>query len=205
MKYTYNIFFVPNMTDRKIISKQRTLACKKTHSTQALQYPVHISLISGGFTTNNYKELEQELRALCKEQSPIKLQCEEKTVVIPERFWTGIHIQRMKKVKKFQEKLQELRNKYADEKQTHHYRPLHITYSYPAIVKHVKPEKSPVRTLAINHITIVRKKTGENNKYTIHKHIPLKKKRKKRIQNRTDNQQLIQRNKSKAPQVKKKC
>jgi len=49
MTTKYNLFFIPEFSDRKKISKLRRNICKKVHSTQALQYPVHMSLISGGF------------------------------------------------------------------------------------------------------------------------------------------------------------
>ena len=50
----YNLLFVPYLENRKKISPLRYKICKTVHSTQALQYPVHMSLISGGFQVKNY-------------------------------------------------------------------------------------------------------------------------------------------------------
>ena len=58
--FKYNILFVPDINDKKRLSELRYKVCKLVHSNQALQYPVHMSLISKGFETNNYEIFQKE-------------------------------------------------------------------------------------------------------------------------------------------------
>ena len=168
----YNIFFVPHLKNKKKISPLRASICKQVHSTQALQFPIHMSLISGGFKIKNYSKFENELKILCNMQNPMELEAEKSTSIIADRFWTGIHIKQTNHIKQFQIKLQELRNKFADKVEKHYFHPLHITLAFPAKVENLKPIKCPVKILKFDRITIA-KKEKENAPYRIYKHIKL--------------------------------
>jgi 2'-5' RNA ligase len=143
-----------------------------THSTEALQYPVHMSLLSGGFQTKNYFGFEKELREICKKEKPLKVHSEKLTGVLPDRFWTGINIVKSDEVKKLQLKLQKLRNKFADKKEKHNFHQLHITFAFPAKVGGLKKFKSPVGSMIFDRITIV-KKEKKFAPYRIYKHIKI--------------------------------
>ena len=168
----YNLFFVPHFEDRKKISKLRSKICQLVHSTQALQYPVHMSLISGGFYTKNYPFFEKSLRELCKKENSLKLRAEKFTAVLPDRFWTGIHIIRNNKIKLLQKKLQVLRNKFADKTEKPGFIRLHITLAFPAEVDGLDRIKSPIELMNFDRITIV-KKENETAPYRIFKHIKI--------------------------------
>jgi hypothetical protein len=172
MTSRYNILFVPHLNDRKKISSLRSKICELVHSTQALQYPIHMSLISGGFETNYYSKFEKELKELCKKEKAITIQSEKLTGVLPDRFWTGIHILQSDNIKKLQIKLQKLRNKYANKKGEHNFHPLHITLAFPAKVEDLKRLKSPVNFMLFDRVTIV-KKDKELAPYRIYKHIKI--------------------------------
>jgi 2'-5' RNA ligase len=168
----YNLLFVPHFEDRKKISPLRSKICKEVHSTQALQYPIHMSLISGGFQVKDYKKFETELRVLCSEEKSLKLKTEKFTAVLPDRFWTGIHITRTDEITELQKKLQSLRNKFALEKEEHKFHPLHITLAFPAKVDGLTKIKCPVNSMNLDRITIVRK-DKELAPYRIFKHIKI--------------------------------
>jgi len=172
MVLKYNLIFVPNLDDRKKISHLRSKICKKIHSTQALQYPVHISLISSGFHIKNFTKFEQSLKELCKNEKPLKVKTEKLTTVLPDRFWTGIQIIRTNDITELQKKLQRLRNVFSLKKENHQFHPLHITLAFPAKVDELKPEKCPIKNMILDRITIV-KKEKESDPYRIFKHIKL--------------------------------
>lgn len=166
----YNIFFVPTPLDRKKISDLRSRICKKVHSTQALQYPVHMSLISSGFKVKNYSFLLQSLNKLCHKIKPLKVQIKPTTQVLPNRFWTGITIVRTKELTTLQKKLQALRNQFAPEREKLEYHPLHITLAFPAKVDELKIVKCPIKSMKLDRITLV-KKERDQTPYKIIKHI----------------------------------
>jgi 2'-5' RNA ligase len=168
----YNLLFVPHFKDRKKISPIRAKICKEVHSTQALQYPVHMSLISGGFQVKDYSKFEQELRLLCSKEKSLKLKTEKFTAVLPERFWTGIHVVRTDEITELQNRLQTLRNKFAFKKEEHKFHPLHITLAFPAKVDGLAKIKCPINSMNLNRITIV-KKEKELAPYRIFKHIKI--------------------------------
>ncbi|MCD4759486.1 2'-5' RNA ligase family protein [archaeon] len=168
MAQRYNLLFVPHIKNRKKISSLRASICKQAYSIQALQYPVHMSLISGGFSTKDYSSFEKELKEICKKQDSIILKSKKTTDVLPNRFWTGISILRSGRVKRLQLKLQALRNRFADKKEKHYFRPLHITLAFPAKVDGLKKLKCPVKNLSFDRVTIVRK---EELPYRIFKHV----------------------------------
>lgn len=142
------------------------------YSTQALQYPIHMSLISGGFQMKNYIEFENELKKLCKNEKPLILKPKNYTSIIPNRFWTGIEIKRTDKIKRLQIKLQKLRNKHAIKKEEHQFHPLHITLAFPAKVENLQKIKSPVDSMVLDRITIVRR-DNSSKPYKIYKHIKI--------------------------------
>ena len=170
MVTSYNVFFVLRLDQRKKITALRSAVCKQVHSTQALQYPVHMSLISGGFQTNNLAAFEKTLRDLCRQQKPMNLRAHKHTSVLPNRFWTGIMITRSAQIKRLQEKLQKLRNDFAQEKQTHQFHPLHITLAYPARVDDLKEITCPVDSLIFDRVCVARKK-GPGKPYRIWKYV----------------------------------
>ncbi len=169
----YNLLFVPHLEDRKKITPLRSKLCKKVNSTQALQYPVHMSLISGGFKLKNYSKFEQELIELCNKEKHLELKTEKFTSVLPDRFWTGIHISRKSTITEFQKRLQKLRNKFAITKQKHEFHPLHITLAFPAKVRGLEKIKCPVNSMILDRVTIV-KSEKELTPYRILKHINIK-------------------------------
>ena len=168
----YNLLFIPHFQDRKKISPLRSKICNKVHSTQALQYPIHMSLISGGFKVKDFSKFEESLKQLCKNEKPLKLKTEKLTAVLPDRFWTGIHITRTDKITELQKKLQSLRNKFALEKEEHKFHPLHITLAFPAKVDGLTKIKCPINSMSLDRITIV-KKDKELAPYRIFKHIKI--------------------------------
>ena len=172
MASKYNILFVPPIEIRRKVSPIRTRICKMVHSTQALQYPIHMSLISGGFQVKNYSTFEKELRLLCKKEKSMTLKTEKFTAVLPDRFWTGIHIVRTEELTKLQKGLQILRNKYAIKEEKHQFHPLHITLAFPAKVDGLKKIKCPIGSIVLDRVTIV-KKDAEIAPYKIYKHIKI--------------------------------
>lgn len=166
----YNIFFVPPLSERKKISSLRSEICKKVHSTQALQYPVHMSLISSGFKVKDYSSLLQSLNRLCHKIKPLKVQIKPTTQVLPNRFWTGIAIVRTKELTTLQKRLQTLRNKFASKSEKLEPHPLHITLAFPAKVDELKIVKCPLRNMKLDRITLV-KKERDQTPYKIIKHI----------------------------------
>jgi hypothetical protein len=170
----YNLLFIPHFNDRLKISKLRRKVCKQVFSTQALQYPVHMSVISGGFEVYDFKKFEAELKDLLKTQKPIILNPEKnETFVLPEKFWTGIHIDRTEEITEFQTKLQELRNKHTDDKKDLKTGQLHITLAFPAKVDELKPSKCPVNKMILDRISIVKRVGGSTSPYRLVKHLKL--------------------------------
>ena len=165
----YNLFFVPEFKDRRKISPLRSKICNLVHSTQALQYPVHMSLISGGFKTNDFALVEKTLKEFCKKQQPFVLRAEKDITILPHRFWVGISIKRTNELKKLQTDLQTIRNKYSIKKEKHLFHPLHITLAFPAKVENLEKTKNPVAEFIFDKITVV--KRGKDNKYRIYKKI----------------------------------
>ena len=170
MEPKYNLFFVPHLEDRRKISQIRSKICKKVYSTKALQFPVHMSLVSSSFKIKDFSSFEKELKKLCKKQNKIILKTEKTTSILPDRFWTGIHITNIKEVRRLQDKLQVLRNKFADKKQKHPFHPPHITLAFPAEVEGLKEIKCPLNLMTFDRITIV-KKDGIFKPCKILKHI----------------------------------
>lgn len=166
----YNLFFIPKIDNRKKLSELRKKICKQTRSTYALNYPLHMSLISGGFNTKNYSSFEKELKIICKNQNKMILQTEKLLGILPKIFWTGINIRRTKEIKKLQTELQSLRNKFANKKGRHLFRPLHITFAFPAKVEKLKSMICPIKKMEFDRIAIVKKDT-EDSKYKIFKYI----------------------------------
>lgn len=170
----YNLLFVPHLVDRVKLNYFRRKICKSVFSTQALQYPVHMSLISGGFFLKDYDEFEKELKSILSKTKPITLHSESsKSFVLPEKFWTGIHINRNDEITSLQGSLQCLRNKYADEKKELKTSQLHITFAFPAKVDELVPVNVPIKEFNLDRVTIVKKYPGEMNPYVIHKHLKL--------------------------------
>ena len=170
----YNLLFVPRIWNRLYLSLIRRSVSKKVYSTQALQYPVHMSLISGGFYLQNYEKFEKELVELLKNEKPFEVVTEgSETVVLPEKFWTGIHIQRNPEITNLQSKLQNLRNLYTDDKKEFKESQLHLTIAFPAKVDEIKPIKISMNKFLIDRITVVKKVGGEFSPYKVFKHIKI--------------------------------
>lgn len=167
----YNIFFVPRFPERKVLSELRRRFCRDLNSRDALRSPVHMSLISGGFTCE-YSDVRDDLKELCRKTSPMKFAINKQIAILPKISWAGLHIQRTPKIKRFQEQLQRIRNTHARDQQEHYFRPLHITLAHPANVNDMKPHPSPFKTLLFDRITVCKK---EGDIYRIHKHIILRK------------------------------
>ena len=170
MASRYLIAFVPHLKDRKKISPLRAKACKKTHSTQALQSPIHLSLTK---TTKlaNYHLFEQELKKLCPKEKEQILILKKFTDVLPNRFWSGIHIKPTKNLIQLKKKLERIINKYAHKKRFMTFIP-HITLTFPAKVASLNKMKIPVQKLKMDRLTIL-KQQKEGAPYKIHKHIKL--------------------------------
>lgn len=166
----YAIFFIPELEDRKKISKLRSKMCKLCHTTQALQYPVHTSLASGT-ELKDYSLFEKEIKELCKNHKPLTIYAEKNTSVLPDRFWTGIHIKKSKKLLDFKNKLESIKNKHSTKPVKMYFVP-HITLAFPAKVDNIEPAKNPVTKLILNRIAIV-KKERKGAPYRIHKYIKL--------------------------------
>ena len=172
MTAKYNIFFVPPTDDRIKIASLRSKVCKLVHSTQALQYPVHMSLISDGFEVKKYSTFEKELKEFCKNQKAITLKAEKLVRILPDRFWAGIQVIKTGELTQLQTDLQRLRNQYALKKEEHSFHPPHITLAFPAKVDDLKKMKNPVTLIKLDQITIV-KKENEEAPYRIYQHLKL--------------------------------
>ena len=105
-------------------------------------------------------------------EKPLKIKTEKFTAVLPERFWTGIHIVRTDEITELQKRLQTLRNKFSLESEEHKFHPLHITLAFPAKVDGLTKIKCPVNSMILDRITIV-KKDKELAPYRIFKHIKI--------------------------------
>lgn len=173
-KVKYNLLFIPHFKDRLLLNMFRKKISREVFSTQALQYPLHMSVISGGFYVNDYQKFEKELKDLLKKEKPFEVTSKGSTsFVLPEKFWTGIHINRNNDITKLQNKLQDLRNKFTDDKKQLKDTQLHITFAFPAKVDELKPIKIPMEKFLIDRITIVKKVGKESNPYRIYKHVVL--------------------------------
>lgn len=173
-KVKYNLLFIPHLKDRLKLNLIRRKISKQIFSTQALQYPVHISVISGGFYVDDYEKFENQLKELLKKEKPFEVSSEsQESFVLPEKFWTGIHINRNIEITNLQYKLQNLRNLFSDEKKDLKEGQLHITFAFPAKVDELKPIKLPMTKFLIDRITVVKKIGNESAPYRIHKHINL--------------------------------
>tara|TARA_Y100000310_G_C20298797_1_gene630753 strand:+ start:93 stop:608 length:516 start_codon:yes stop_codon:yes gene_type:complete len=166
----YLIAFVPHLKHRKKVSPLRAIACRKTHSTQALQCPVHFSLTKTT-TLKNYNSFEEELLQLCSNEKKQNLKFKKYTDVLPDRFWSGISIIASKELIRLHKKLEELINKYAVEKRYMRFTP-HITLTFPAKVASLEKMKVPFNSLKMDRVTIL-KQDEEGAPYRIHKHIKL--------------------------------
>lgn len=171
MNQIYNINFVPNSENKKIISSLRKEICKKCFTTQALQYPVHLSL-AGGSEIKDYDKFEKELLKLCKELKPFKIfSSENNTTINSSNYWTGLSFHNSKELSELQMKVEKLKNKYSKNYYNLNFIP-HITLAYPAKVDKLELSKNPIKELMLNKITICKKDT-KRNKYKIHKHYKL--------------------------------
>ena len=166
----YLIAFVPHLKDRKKITPLRAKACKITHSTQALQVPVHFSLTKT-VTLRNINSFEKELMQLCSKEKKQMLKLRPFTDVLPDRFWSGISIIASKELIRLHKKLEELINKYAVKKSYMRFTP-HITLTFPAKVESLEKMKVPFKKLEMDRITIL-KKDEERAPYKIYKYIKL--------------------------------
>lgn len=166
----YNILFVPRFEDRTKISPLRARLCRRTGSNKALQYPVHMSLVSGGFSTADIHGLIAVLQEYCKSQKAFYLYPKQRTDVLPKLRWSGIHLKNSKRLHSLRTELQKIRNSCAKDKQKHFYHPLHITCTFEADVSGLQSEDVPVHKLLFDRITITRRKSKES-KYRIFKHI----------------------------------
>jgi len=81
----YLVAFVPNLKDRKKITPLRAKACKLTHSTYALQAPIHLSLTSS-VNLKNLNSFEKELVQLGSKEKEQTLKLKPFTDVLPDRF-----------------------------------------------------------------------------------------------------------------------
>lgn len=171
MNQTYNINFVPKSDDKKVISQLRKEMCRKCFTTQALQYPVHLSL-AGGSEIENYDKFEKELLKLCKELKPIKIiSSDENTSINHNNYWTGLSFYKSKELSELQIKVENLKNKYSKNYYNLNFIP-HITLAYPAKVDKLKPSKNPIKELILDRITVC-KKDNKRSKYKIHRHYKL--------------------------------
>lgn len=170
MAPVYAIYFIPELEDRKKISKLRSKMCKMCHTTQALQYPVHMSLASGT-EIKKYKLFEEEIKEFCKKTKPFTINAEKNTSVLPDRFWTGISFKNSKKLSDFKNNVEYIKNRYSIKPVKMYFVP-HITLAFPAKVDNIKPVKSPVSKFNLNRIAIV-KKESKRAQYRLHKYIKL--------------------------------
>ena len=171
MKPKYAIYLIPELKDRKKISNLRSKMCKLCHTTQSLQYPVHISLASGTII-KDYSKFEKELKEFCKKQKPFTLLASKNTTVLTDRFWIGISIKNTKNLQAFKNKVESIKNKNSVKARKMYFVP-HITLAFPAKVDDIKPLKNPVAKLTFNRITIARKEK-EGEPYRVYKHYNLK-------------------------------
>ena len=168
MESLYALFFIPELKDRKKISKIRSKMCKLCHTTQALQYPVHMSLACGT-VLKDYSKFEKELKQFCKEQKSFIIHSEKNISVLPDRFWMGISIKKSDELLFLKNKVESLKNKHSIYPKKMSFDP-HITLAFPAKVDNILPIENPITEIVVNRITIVRKeKKGEP--YRIFKHI----------------------------------
>jgi len=166
----YAIYFIPELEDRKKISKLRSKMCKLCHTTQALQYPVHMSL-TFGTELKDYDLFEKEIREFCKKTKSFTITSEKNTSVLPNRFWTGISFKNSKTLSNFKNNLESLKNRHSVKSVKMNFVP-HITLAFPAKVDSVKSVKNPVSKFVLNRIAIV-KKEQKGAPYRIHKYIKL--------------------------------
>jgi len=68
MKPKYTIYLIPELKDRNKISNLRSKMCKLCHTTQSLQYPVHISLASGTII-KDYSKFEKNSKSFVKNKN----------------------------------------------------------------------------------------------------------------------------------------
>lgn len=167
----YAICFVPELNNRKKLTKLRAKLCKKYKSNKALQYPVHMSLTLG-VRIKDYKKFEKEIRDFCKTKGSILINSKSYTSLSFNGMWSGINIIENKKIIKFRNSVQKNVNKYAIHKRERAVQ-LHITLVYQTDLRNMKRIELPVKKFLINRITIV-KKSKKGEKYRIHKHIKLK-------------------------------
>lgn len=166
----YAIYFIPEFEDRKKISKLRSEMCKLCHTTQALQYPVHMSL-AYGTELKDYALFEKEIRDFCKKTKSFTLHAEPNISMLPDRFWMGIHIDHSSQLLHCKNTIESIKNKYSTQSSTMDFLP-HITLAFPAKVDDLDPVKNPVLRFHFNRIAIV-KKEQEGKPYRIHKYIKL--------------------------------
>ena len=169
------MLFVPHSKERSVLARLRAKICGQVKSNYAKRSPVHMSVISGMFSTKNYAAFEKDLKEFCKDQKSITLQLWKKTSVLPDISWSGIHVKNTPQLKQLRTNLHSIRNKHATLKQEHFYKPPHITLAHKAVVDQLKPEPSPFETLLFDRITVVRR-TSKYGNYKIHKHYKFSKK-----------------------------
>lgn len=168
----YAIYFIPELPERKQISALRSQICKQCYSTQSLQYPVHLSLAQGtNIDSLVLTTLKKELTLFCKSQKPFNLKLKNKTDIRPERFWTGITINKSAQLIQFKNKIENIKNKYSFSAKKMNFAP-HVTLAYPAKVNHLQSIDIPFTKLLLNRITIVKKESCNTN-WQIYKHIKL--------------------------------
>ena len=166
----YAIYFIPELEDKKKISQLRSKMCKLCHTTQALQYPVHMSLASGT-ELKNYELFEKEIKKFCKKTKSFTINAEKNTSVLPDRFWTGISFKNSKKLSDFKNNVESIKNRHSIKSVKMYFVP-HITLAFPAKVDNIEPIKIPVSKFDFNRNAIV-KKERKGAPYRIHKYIKL--------------------------------
>ena len=171
----YSIFFVPHLKNRLKLLPLRAKLCKKYKNYENMQYPLHMTL-TWGVPIKNYKKFEEELKQLCKKQSPQILKTKPKTYILLRYYWCGLILTNTPWLIKFQRNIKKIVNKYATKKERHSFWP-HISLVYsleekPIDLINLKPMKNPVTKFNMDRITICKQqKKGE--KYKIFKHIKL--------------------------------
>jgi 2'-5' RNA ligase len=166
----YQIFFVPHTNERKKLSKLRKKLCKKCKSNKALQYPVHMSFISGT-KIKDYNKFEENLKTFCSNEKKLILKTSKYTKIVKERGWSGIEIELNKELYSFRKKLRALVGKHELERRAMRFIP-HITLVFPADVSGLKKIKNPVGDLLMDRLTIA-KKEKSGTPYKICKHIKI--------------------------------
>jgi 2'-5' RNA ligase len=167
----YNIQFLPELQHRTKLRELKYRVSKKVGKSIALNFPVHMSLISGGFNTKDIDIVIQEIKEACKGLSPIDLTLGPKTDTLIKKGWVGFHVYPAEEINVIRRKLHKIRNRYATEKEKHEYHPPHITLAYPADVTNFKPISNPVKKMNFNRVTLLVSKP--NGKYKILKHFKL--------------------------------